>query len=116
MFVFLFFVSPVVAAEKDTPQVKASDTNGDGKPDKFYTFLKGRMLVLREYDRNFDGKIDRRALAEWGTIRYGPGQPPMPGYLNLWSEEDNDFDGKIDVYKERGNKNPPRDRIGKPIA
>ena len=45
-----------------------------------------------------------------------PQSTPMPGYVTLWSQEDNDYDGKIDVYKERGNKNPPKDKIGKSIA
>lgn len=101
--------------EKGALKLSASDTNKDGKPDKWNLALKGRLLVQREYDRNFDGKIDRRALTAWGMIKYGPGQPATPGYITLWSEEDNDFDGKVDVYKEKGNKNPPKDRIGKPI-
>ena len=44
-----------------------------------------------------------------------PQYTAMPGYVTLWSEEDNDFDGKIDAYTERGNKNPSRERIGQPI-
>ena len=101
----------------------ASDSNHDGKPDQFKEMIKGRNVVLREYDRNFDGKIDRRAMTEWDpdkklqTFVNGRMQrTPMPGYVTLWSEEDNDYDGKIDVYRERGNKNPPKDKIGKPIA
>jgi len=101
----------------------ARDLNHDGKPDSFSEFLKGRNLVLKEFDRNFDGKIDRRSLVQWdpnkGVNVYNGGRVqriPTPGYTTLWSEEDNDFDGKIDVYKERGNKNPPTEKIGKSIA
>jgi hypothetical protein len=91
------------------------DRNGDGKPDQFKQMLKGRTLVLKETDRNFDGKIDRRQLDQWGTRKFGPGIPEVPGYITLWKEEDNDHDGKIDVYHERGNKSPSKARIGKPI-
>ena len=101
----------------------ATDSDHDGKPDQFREMIKGRNVVLREYDRNFDGKIDRRALTEWDqnkklhTFVNGRSQNiPMPGYVTLWSEEDNDYDGKIDIYKEKGNKNPPKDKIGKPIT
>ncbi|MGH7198412.1 MAG: hypothetical protein ACREH5_06720, partial [Candidatus Omnitrophota bacterium] len=31
-----------------------------------------------------------------------------------WREEDNDFDGKIDFYREKGAKGPSA-KIGKPI-
>ncbi len=91
------------------------DSNGDGKPDTFKQMLKGRTLVLKEIDRNFDGKIDRRQLDQWGERKFGPGIAPVPGYIALWKEEDNDYDGKVDVYHERGNKSPSKARIGKPI-
>ena len=92
------------------------DTNGDKKPDTFFTLLKGRNLMLREYDRNFDGKIDKRQVVEWSPERLKvPGQAPIPGYVPLWTEEDKNFDGKIDSYTERGNKNPSKEKIGKPI-
>lgn len=90
------------------------DTNADGKPDSHQLLLKGRILILREVDKNFDGKIDQRRLVEWTTFRYGPSQPEIPGYRNLWREEDTDFDGIVDVYTERGQK-APSERIGKPM-
>ena len=94
----------------------AKDKNGDGRPDEFYTMLKGRNLMLKEADRNFDGRIDKRSLVVWSPSRIKiPGQAPIPGYLTLWSEEDNNFDGKIDVYREKGNKSPSQEKIGKPI-
>ena len=101
----------------------ASDSNHDGKPDFFQEYLKGRDLVLREYDRNFDGKIDERMLMQWDNnkklptfVRGKPGWIPIPGYTWLWIEEDNDFDGKIDVYDERGNDHPSKTRIGQRMA
>lgn len=104
-------------------KIVAKDTNKDGKPDSFTTFLKGRNLVLRESDRNFDGKIDRRWLTQWNAGRRLPlglinnrlEYVTVPGYTTLWSEEDNDFDGKIDAVTERGNQNASKERIGKPI-
>lgn len=103
----------------------AKDTNQDGNPDTFTEMLKGRALVLRESDRNFDGRVDRRWLTEWdankrlmtGMSRNNtPQYTIVPGYKTLWSEEDNDFDGKIDVYQERGNQNPSQERIGRSIS
>jgi hypothetical protein len=90
------------------------DTNDDGKPDYHQLLLQGRMLILREYDTNFDGKIDRRRLVEWATIKYGPGLPETPGYKNIWREEDTNFDGVTDVFTEKG-KQGVSDKIGKPM-
>ncbi|MBI4352695.1 MAG: hypothetical protein HY593_02090, partial [Candidatus Omnitrophica bacterium] len=90
--------------ETGTLEGTARDTNGDGKPDQFKKLVKGRELVLKEYDRNFDGKIDKRVLAQWDVIRTQPGAPGIPGYRNVQREEDNDFDGKIDAYREKGVK------------
>jgi len=108
-------------AEGSQKQV-AKDTNRDGKPDQFVTYLQGRDLILKEYDRNFDGRIDMRTLKQWDQnrkittfINGRPGWLPNPSYLTLRKEEDSNFDGKIDVYRERGNKNPPSDKIGTEI-
>ena len=100
---------------KGTTASVAADTNHDGKPDQFKQMLKGRNVVLVESDRNADGKIDQRRLTEWGMRKLGPGQPQIPAYITTWEEDDNNFDGKIDVYKEKGNKNPDQSRIGKAI-
>ncbi|PIU40740.1 MAG: hypothetical protein COT00_00130 [Candidatus Omnitrophica bacterium CG07_land_8_20_14_0_80_50_8] len=112
----------VIYDAKGVRRQTAKDTNHDGKPDEFLTFLKGRDLVLKEYDRNFDGRIDKRMLQRWDPnrkittfINGRPGSIPNPSYLTLRREEDNNFDGKIDVYRERENKNPPADKIGKEI-
>lgn len=100
----------------------ARDTNSDGKPDRFSLFVKGRNLVLRETDVNFDGKIDQRALAAWDGSKKIPvgGTParsiPNPGYDNLWKEVDSDFDGKIDSVREKGKKGDPSGRIGKTMS
>ena len=93
----------------------AKDRNGDGKPDQFNHMLKGRMTVLKESYRNFDGRIDRRQLDQWGMRKFGPGIPAVPGYITVWMEEDTDYDGKVDVYKEKGNRSPSKARIGQPI-
>lgn len=100
----------------------SKDTNHDGKPDSFQEMLKGRNLILKESDRNYDGKIDQRALQQWDANKrittFMDGRPstiPNPGYTWIWKEQDNDFDGKIDDYLERGNKNPSKEKIGQPI-
>ena len=94
----------------------AKDKNGDGKPDQFTTMLKGRNLMLKENDRNFNGLIDQRKLVTWSAEKLKvPGQAPVPGYVSLWTEEDNNFDGKIDRYTEKGNKNASKEKVGKPI-
>jgi hypothetical protein len=106
----VLWVSPAFAKTMS----KETDTNQDGRTDQVKTFLKGRQLVLTEFDRNFDGKVDRRKLSQWGMKRLVPGEPPIPGYETLFVEEDNNFDGKIDVYREKGNKNASK-KIGQPI-
>ena len=85
-----------------------NDTNDDGKPDQFYTYLGVRNFVTREYDRNFDGKIDRRTYGQWDnnrTITIPNGtrmmKIPNPGYRTIWSESDDNFDGIIDVYTDK---------------
>src|SRR3990167_5135682 len=108
----LLFAAPALAAEK--VEVKTSDKNGDGridqwaylregktyrtardssgdgKPDRFSLFIKGRNLVLREADVNADGRIDQRALASWDANKKIPsgGAPhrwiSYPSYVNLW--------------------------------
>ena len=104
---------------KGVLKASAKDSNKDGKPDQFKTLLKGRDLVLKEYDRNYDGKIDKRQLAQWDANKRLPiftnnklEHISAPGYITLWTEEDNDFDGKIDSYRERGNKSPSKSKIG----
>ncbi len=91
----------------------AKDTNKDGKPDYFSELLRGRNLVMRESDRNFDGRVDRRWLTQWdpnkrmitGMGRNNiPQYTAMPGYITLWTEEDNDFDGTMEKRTERGKK------------
>ena len=101
--------------EKGVLKRRARDSNKDGKPDQFYELLKGKNLVLKEYDRNYDGKIDKRQLVEWGMIKYAPNIQPTPGYKTIWKEEDNNFDGKIDVCREKGNKEAALKKIGQPI-
>lgn len=106
---------------------KATDTNKDGKPDQFSTPLNGsREFVLKEYDRNFDGKIDKRTLTRWDgdkTIPIVMGnsvrRSPNPGYVTIWKEEDDDFDSVIDKYymkKDKAKKEQLAEtKVGQPI-
>ncbi|OGW91491.1 MAG: hypothetical protein A3D28_02390 [Omnitrophica bacterium RIFCSPHIGHO2_02_FULL_63_14] len=106
--------------QKGSLRKSAQDKNKDGKPDSFRELVKGRSLVLQEQDRNFDGRIDRRSLLEWKPDRKMPLYTNrleyliVPGYVSLWTEEDKDFDGKIDVYTNKAKKGSPS-RVGQPI-
>lgn len=91
---------------------KATDSNADGKPDQYMFFPKGgRELVLKEYDKNFDGKIDKRSFSFWDPnkkISYPNGNrmmsTPNPGYRVITSETDADFDGIIDQYLNKEDR------------
>lgn len=88
----------------------ARDTNGDGRPDKWNYAVKGRDKALREEDRNFDGKVDRRVLSAWAFRK----DIKSWGYAALYREDDDDFDGVIDFWREKKDpKVPPSpDRKG----
>ena len=88
----------------------AKDTNLDGKPDK-WRYIEGPGVNLHEYDKNFDGKIDSRWLSQFMMDK----RLKFPRHLYIWKEEDQDFDGVIDVYRVRGEKDPQPTRIGTPI-
>ena len=90
--------------ENDVLKRIVRDTNGDGKPDLFKEFLKGRNLIMVERDRNFDGRVDQKKLQEWSMRRLVPGQPPIPGYISLSKDEDNDFDGKLELHWKRDDR------------
>ncbi len=94
---------------------EAKDSDGDGKFDEISTRMKGRLVLLKEEDRNKDGRIDKRKWSEWGSRRIAPGQPELPGYQTIWREEDNDYDGKIDQYFMKGDRAASAQRIGKSI-
>ncbi|MBI4432552.1 MAG: hypothetical protein HY592_03615 [Candidatus Omnitrophica bacterium] len=107
----IFLMSGFAGGEEVKPKTSEKDANNDGKPDSFKTFLKGRNLILREEDTNFDGKIDKRRLTQWDPdkklqifMNNRMQSTPNPGYVTLWREEDTDFDGKMDFRKERGKK------------
>lgn len=40
------------------------DRNGDGKMDSFTNYQKKNIFEIREFDNNYDGKIDRRVVYE----------------------------------------------------
>jgi len=88
----------------------AKDTNGDGQPDR-WRYTEGPGVMLREVDRNFDGKVDRRQLTQFMMDR----RLNIPRHLYIWKEEDNDFDGVIDIFRVRGEKDPEPTRLGEVI-
>lgn len=98
------------------------DTNKDGKPDQWKQLLRGTMMILKENDRNFDGRVDRRVLQEFDANRrlFVGGNPPkrllVPGYVTIWREEDTDYDGDVDVFKQKGDPNPDKSRIGRAMG
>jgi len=69
--------------EKLAPRSIGSDTNQDGKPDKWEYYEQG-VLVKIEADSNHDGKVD-----EWGIIESG---------RITKVEKDSDYDGKVDKW------------------
>lgn len=99
------------------------DNDKDGKPDIYTLIVKPRALVLKEYDHNGDGRVDERVQQIWdGKKSISVPQPngriqkiPNPGYKTVWREKDTDFDGLIDEYTERGDKNAAVKKVGKKI-
>ena len=97
------------------------DMNKDGKPDRFRYLPKAtRELVLKEEDRNFDDKIDKRTMTAWKADKKFPyydgkkmSYRPDPGYVALWREGDDNFDGVIDVYHKREKNSPSK--LGQPM-
>lgn len=96
--------------EKGVRVLIASDTNGDAKPDYWKHPIKA-MMILREKDRNFDGRVDDRQVTDFiydKVLKFNR-------HLYLWRESDDNYDGKVDVYKVRGEKEPKPDRRGQAI-
>ncbi len=87
-----------------------TDKNGDGKPD-YWRFFERSQAILKEYDLNFDGKVDKRQLTSFQYHR----ATKMHRHLYIWYEADTDFDGIIDVYKVRGEREPKPDKKGQEI-
>lgn len=88
----------------------ASDTNGDGKADSWKHPVRA-LLILRERDMNFDGKVDDRKVTDFiydPTFKFNR-------HLPVWQEADKNFDGVTDLFRIRGEKNPSPDRTGQPI-
>jgi hypothetical protein len=65
------------------PTQVASDTNKDGKPDRWEKYENG-VIVSVEADANFDGVVDERGYFE--------------GEKLVKVEKDSDFDGKPDRW------------------
>lgn len=77
---------PVVAAPVDEKMLIkeiASDSNGDGKPDRWERYDQG-VLVGVEADSNFDGKVDEKGKIQGGRV--------------VEVEKDSDYDGKPDKW------------------
>lgn len=85
----------------------ASDTNGDQKPDSWKHPIRA-MMILREKDRNFDGRVDDRQVTD---LIYDKNLK-FDRHLYLWKESDDNHDGTIDTYRVRGEKNPVPNRVG----
>ena len=111
------------AYKKGILKRKSMDKNKDGRPDQFVQMLVGQSVILKEWDRNFDGKIDKRSVMEHQPARQqqlmigGKMQSIlMPGYNVIVSVEDKDFDGKVDAYKNKQEDQAKwKSHIGKPF-
>lgn len=88
----------------------ASDTNQDGRPD-YWKHPIHAMNILREKDRNYDGRIDQRQATDFIYDKVLKFQR----HLYVWIESDDNFDGVIDVYRVRGVREPSPNRIGQKI-
>lgn len=85
-------------------QMVDTDTDGDGQPDQWTTYIDGQPARMRS-DRNGDGKIDQVARFKNGMIQS--------------AEQDNDFDGRNEtqsryVRNEVATYSIDRDGDGKP--
>jgi hypothetical protein len=74
---------PPVSDEKLLIKEIASDSNGDGKPDRWERYDQG-VLVGVEADSNFDGKVDEKGKIQNGRV--------------VEVEKDSDYDGKPDKW------------------
>lgn len=93
---------------------RARDKNSDGKPDHWYYQLETREQdrgQIREYDKNYDGKVDKREMTLFQLNKTTKAHQ----HIWQWKEEDKDFDGVIDLYRVRGEKNPQPDKTGTKI-
>lgn len=95
-FIFVLFLLSATAiaadkaapADQDTqqqslPKEVASDTNKDGKPDRWERYLNGQPVSI-EADGNFDGIVDEKGFFTNGKL--------------VKVEKDSDGDGKIDKW------------------
>jgi len=68
---------------QNVPKEVASDTNQDGKPDRWEKYQEG-VLVSIQADSNFDGTVDEKGYLENGKL--------------VKVEKDSDGDGKMDKW------------------
>lgn len=71
------------ATESTAPKEVGTDTNKDGKPDRWEYYESG-VLIRVEADSNFDDKVDETGFVEGGKI--------------VRVEKDSDYDGKVDKW------------------
>ena len=71
------------AQQQSLPKEVASDTNKDGKPDRWEKYLNGQPVSI-EADGNFDGIVDEKGFFTNGKL--------------VKVEKDSDGDGKIDKW------------------
>lgn len=69
--------------QQTLPKEVASDTNKDGKPDRWEKYLNGQPVSI-EADGNYDGIVDEKGFFANGKL--------------VKVEKDSDGDGKIDKW------------------
>ena len=74
---------PTVEAMQAMPREIATDTNKDGKPDRWERFADGQLIGI-EADSNFDGVVDEKGIVQNGKL--------------VKVEKDSDGDGKPDRW------------------
>jgi hypothetical protein len=76
-------VKPAVDAMQALPREVATDTNKDGKPDRWERYANGQLSAI-EADSNFDGIVDEKGVIQNGKL--------------VKVEKDSDGDGKPDRW------------------
>jgi len=73
-------------------RIVTEDRDRDGRPDRWLHY-RGREVVIKESDLNYDGKPDTRL--EFGTARGRSGR----AVSEIRESRDTDYDGKTDLWK-----------------
>jgi len=86
------------------------DTNANGVVDRAQLMIDKRRVILKENDRNHDGKVDDRSLNRRGLDRQG-----VLRHIWIWKETDDNFDGIVDKFLKRDGV-LVADTTGKPMG